>query len=725
MRVSFQFHSPLLRRSFSILVSMVILVSASGIMAASPSPARTYRTANNILLQVGTPLPVFKVNSIAVSSNTTQSLANAFSPLAEQTVLEDQYLGHARFTVGNEATGTLLEQFGATGGFYAYNPEVAYGETARGMLDNNQAQFYACQFLLTNELLPKDPKILTGAPTEVTCDYNFEQNPYRVIEAFSNQGTPETNPEAILIALIVQVPMELNTGQFSQVRTIPLSGPGGHMSLLFTTTNPDDEGFSLDPQNAPGLSAAALPFFGRETSFLKNVNGRDPVDVQREITAAVRASFPEGSDITVPDPALVYWVSDAAQPQTTLEPSFEFKGITVMVDGEEMVLRDIVVPAVEGGEEGFGPSVAITAPANSSNFLPGAVVNLAGTVMNGTAPYQYSWSLDDGTVLAEGTLDAAGTINASTSSLPAVSKSGIPSPVLVRLSVTDFDDVTREATLFLNPTAAPSVWLPSVNNGEIGPITPVADSGPAPDNRLEIHMAGYSFGVEAGADYPPYGPGGSDLPGVPPDANGFRTHMLSYGWTQKFYWANASAWEKDWRDCSLGGIDCTYGVDRVDFAYYAGHGSTAGISLPSSVDSSWFPASKARYQTVRWVGFASCLTLRAQGSPAPIRQWFNAFQGAHMLLGFNSLMADVAFGPRLVDNMRMPTFLGLVDLPWAQLTIRQAWVQTAFEMNAGKPAYIYAVGSNGVNPVNNKLPRLLPITGFGGMNKTWCGDPLV
>ncbi len=40
------------------------------------------------------------------------------------------------------------------------------------------------------------------------------------------------------------------------------------------------------------------------------------------------------------------------------------------------------------------------------------------------------------------------------------------------------------------------------------------------------------------------------------------------------------------------------------------------------------------------------------------------------------------------------------------LLTRALWLilQTVFEMNAGKPAYIYARG-NGVNPVNNKLPR--------------------
>ena len=224
-----------------------------------------------------------------------------------------------------------------------------------------------------------------------------------------------------------------------------------------------------------------------------------------------------------------------------------------------------------------------------------------------------------------------------------------------------------------------------------------------------IRIAGfsnYTFGQESGYDYPPYGPGGSDLPGVVPDANGFKSGMLSYGWNSRFWWANASAWERDWRDCSLGGGDCTYGVDRADFVYYTGHGSNGGISLPSSVDSSWFPGNNARFSNIRWVGFSSCLTLRAQWptpGAEPIRNWFNSFKGAHMLLGFNSVMADIAFGGPLVDNMRMPTFLG-IPFPWAQRTIREAWVLTAFNMNAGKPAYIYAVG-NGVNPVDNKLPR--------------------
>ncbi len=280
---------------------------------------------------------------------------------------------------------------------------------------------------------------------------------------------------------------------------------------------------------------------------------------------------------------------------------------------------------------------------------------------------------------------------------------------VIHLVVTDDEGVVREAVVTLK---TPQIFLPSVSNSSTGgsdaspfkALPPSSTSGlVSPQNPT----ANYSFGVEYGSDYPPYGPGGSDLGGVPPDANGLSSGLWGLGWSRVFNWYNINAWEKDWRDNSLGGIDNTYGVDRTDFVYYSGHGSDGTLYMPNnSHDSSWVDATKARFQRARWVFFSSCLTLRAQGYPAgsePIRRWFNSFQGAHILLGFNSLMADIAYGPPLVDNLRMPSFIG-IEFPWLQRTIAQAWVQTAFQTNAGKPAYLWAT-SAGVNPIGNKLPK--------------------
>jgi hypothetical protein len=354
------------------------------------------------------------------------------------------------------------------------------------------------------------------------------------------------------------------------------------------------------------------------------------------------------------------------------------------------------------GPGGSGLTVEILSPANGSFYFPGVPVALQGNISDGASPYHYDWQLEDGTSLFSGIADLAGPLPLTTSLPVQPSKGGSPGSLPVRLVVTDADGITRQGEVSFN--SALQFFMPLIANGSTtnGPVAAVAAlAAPAAPNFV------HTFGVEYGSDYPPYGPGGPDLEGVTPDANGFSAGLWSLGYARVFNWFNDSAWEKDWRDCSLGGVDCTVGVDRADFVYFSGHGYNGGLAIPSnSHDSSWFEGYNARYSTARWVGFSSCLTLRAQWSPAgdaPIRRWFNAFKGAHMLLGFNSVMADIAFGGPLVDNMRMPYMFGDIPMPWAQRTIAEAWVQTAFDMNAGKPAYIYAWKS-GVNPSLDKLP---------------------
>jgi len=687
-----------------LLLLSVIVLTSLGSAAAQQGSRSTMITANGIRLQAGLPLPVFRFNAPQVGPKDTQALGNSFESIGDQTVLQGNYLGKTRLVVSNQSQGTILEQYAATAGFYAYNARDAFSEQPRGIVNSGQAQLLACQFLLTNKLLPQN--VIT--PDTQQCSFDPQKSsPYQVSLAHAAvQGVQGNSAQADqVIGAVVQVPMSINTGAFSQVRSVPLGGPGGHLSLLFRTTNPNDTGFSLDGA-VPGLSAVAMPFYGRSFTFVRNVASVEPDAAKRQVIQNVRASYPNATTITVPDPALIYEVDDAAVEQRALEPVLSFEGIQVTDGNTTIVLRDITLPAIEGGASGFGPSVSITAPANGSSYAPGSNVALSGQISGGTAPYSYRWELADGTVLHSGTLASAGQVNHTTNQLPIESHGGSPAATTVYLVVTDADGAERRTLVQLQPSVAPSAFLPLVvrttasSNSSIG----VAAAQDAPIQAL---ASNYSFGVESGSDYPPYGSGGADLPGVVPDAGGFRTSMNSYGWNQRFWWANSSAWERDWRDCGLGGADCSYGVDRADFVYWAGHGSNGGISLPSSRDSNWFPGTNARFQQARWVGMASCLTLRAQWSPAseaPIRGWFNSFQGAHMLLGFNSLMADIAFGPRLVDNMRVPTFIG-IEFPWMQRTIREAWVHTAFNMNAGKPAYIYAIGTNGVNPVDNKLPR--------------------
>lgn len=693
---------------------------ASGELGPSTATARAFRTANGIGIQAGTPLPIFAMVAPAVNGDGSVNLAQQFDNIYNrQSALTDTYRGGLRFTVPNTTTNSILERYGATGGFYAYNAKEAFGETAQGSLTAAAAESMACNFLFkpnspNKSFVNVDGLLLVGhdAGGQLTPQSSLLSIPpptdcskpgYSAHLIWSNtqtSGGQSGTPQAI--GAVVEVPMSLNTGLFSQTPSVPIGGAGGHISLLFRPSPAAGGGFSLD-SSVPGLAALSMPFYGRSLNFSRTAPAVDPAQVQTQVEQQVRSSYPDATNVTVPAPNLLYMADEAGSAQKGLEPDLNFAGIEVTAGGVTFSLKDINVPAVQSGAGGFGPTVSITSPANGSHFTPGGNVSLAGSILGGALPYTYTWELEDGTPLKQGSLSSDGSVALTTNQLSARSHNGVPAATTVILRVTDNEGAVRAASVSLLPTVAPALFLAAIQHN--GSALAATQAGPA----STFHTSGisnYTFGQESGYDYPPYGPGGSDLPGVVPDANGFKSGMLSYGWNSRFSWSNASAWERDWRDCSLGGGDCTYGVDRADFVYYTGHGSNGGISLPSSVDSSWFPGTNARFSNIRWVGFSSCLTLRAQWptpGAEPIRNWFNSFRGAHMLLGFNSVMADIAFGGPLVDNMRMPTFLG-IPFPWAQRTIREAWVLTAFNMNAGKPAYIYAIG-NGVNPVDNKLPQ--------------------
>jgi hypothetical protein len=668
-----------------VVILLLVLVPAAPMQAQSP----TY-------------LPVFRLTKPPVNANTTQELGGLLEGIGGNAAAgQDEFRGKNRFFRLNEQNRTVLTQYEASGGFFAHDIDGLGLETAAGSINAETAKRLACLFLINNSFVNSNgvligneqsnyPVRLAATPGE--CDSTKDFGRATLIRAaqapVSGAGLGQVTES--VVGVVVEVPFGFINGQ----QFIPIGGAGGHLSLWFTHTDMSQQSGDDSLDNAvPGLTAIAMPFYKRSLEYLGEVPVRDLNQLQNEVRQSVERSYP-GATVEVPEPTLMYIVEDAAAEQTVLEPEAVFENITVTLPtGEKAVLRSFSLPLAESGS-GFAPTVAIIAPPNGSLFKPGNPVNLTGTIKDGTAPYVYQWLLGDETPLSDpATLYKPGQVNLSTT-LPAHLRETSPDAVTIILRVTDNNGVKRDASISLIPDFR-FLYLPIV-------IRSGANSSAMPASI----QTSYTFGAEAIWDYPPHGAGGSDLPGVMPDVNGFLTGMRDYGYTRRFYYRNDLAWERDWRDCTLGGIDCTFGVDRADFVYFAGHGGPGGILMASSRDNVWFDGRNARFQNLRWVGFASCQTLRVQGYPSgsePIRRWFDAFQGAHMLLGFNSNMNDVAFGGQLVANMRMPSFHG-IDYHWAQLTIAQAWVKTAFDMHAGKPAYIYA-RSTTVNPVNDKLPK--------------------
>ncbi|MEP7189029.1 MAG: hypothetical protein ABI901_07570, partial [Roseiflexaceae bacterium] len=523
---------------------------ASGEVGPSRASARSFRTANGIIIQAGVPLPIFTMQAPALTGGGVSNLSQLFDNIyaRQQGTLTDTYRGRLRYTIPNTLTNSLLEEYSATGGFYAYNAKAAFGETVQGSLTTLQAQQLACTFL-SKQLIDGNGQLLIGhADGPAVPQFsalrvpppNCTQPGYSAKLIWSNTQAigGQTPAVAQAIGAVVQVPMVLNVGNFSQLATpVPIGGAGGHISLLFRPSSALAGGFSLD-SSVPGLAALSMPFYGRGLNFLRNVAAVDPVAVQTQVEQQVRSSYPDATNVTVPTPNLLYMADEAGSPQKALEPDLNFSGITVTVGGVVFALKDINVPAVQSGTGGFGPTVSITSPANGSHFTPGANVSLAGSILGGALPYTYTWELEDGTVLKQGSLSGDGSVAVVTNQLSALSHSGVPAAATVILRVTDNEGAERAASISLLPTVAPALFLAAIQHS--GSAVAARQAAPA----ATFHTAGfsnYTFGQESGYDYPPYAPGGSDLPGVVPDANGFKSGMLSYGWNSRFSWSNGSA----------------------------------------------------------------------------------------------------------------------------------------------------------------------------------------
>lgn len=694
------FSSPKFRRVAGATGAVLLTVNLLSFTPANAN-ARSVVMGNGVVLQVGGRLPIYAIEAAPVDTASATQLANRLGATEGGTLVQDAVNNHPRYTTVQTTTRAVLEQYGATGGIYLYSASRAFREAAaqNAVFDVREAQFRACRYVLENELAPDS---VTFSGKAIGCNMDFDATTYAVSEVWRAESDADgTETGRTQIGLQVQVPLGI---PILGVRsgTYPVGGPGGHLSLLFDTTDSQSPE-ALEEHIAPGITALAAPIHRREFRYLREAPSVDVQQLMSDIREQLSAAYP-GAPITVPMPSLVYWLSDASTPQRTLEPVLSFEGAGVEIDGQIVSLRSFTLPATEAGAGGFGASVDITSPASGSRFVVAQPTTIEATVSAGAAPYTYTWMLEDGSPLGSGVLAEAGPLTLTTSMLPAVSHGGQPAPVGIYLSVEDAEGAVRGDSVSLIPHVVPQVFMPlAVSQAGAGVSSRQSQSTRQP----RAATASYGFGTEMASDYPGTS---NDLPGVVPDVNGFRSSMAADGWWSGFAWSNSSVWERDFRECQLGGGDCSYGVDRVDFAYYSGHGGPGSLFLPSTQSSMWFSGRNARFDRIRWAAFSSCQTLRVQTlgmfANEPIRDWFNSFRGSHMLLGFNTNMADVAFGGPFANRAKA-NFWNIL-MPWTQPTLAQAWVQTAFNMNAGKPAYLYAVSAS-VNPVNDRLPSpLLP-----------------
>ncbi|MGE5123843.1 MAG: DUF6345 domain-containing protein [Acidobacteriaceae bacterium] len=639
-------------------------------------------------------MPVFAIMPTMINPDIILGNAGRLNGVgATDVYTETSRGGLDHFFAFNSQNGNIVDEFNHTGGLFAVNFARAYTETN---LLVNPTNAEVCRFLMDRQLFPAEID-----PSFTNCGNN---PPYMVKQIHLSTLDPGTGRGMTrTIGEEIQVPLAINIGTVAP-NYIPMGGPGGHLSILLA-------GNAIMPSLdslLPGLQALAFPWFGRMRE--PNPIGFYPTVPMQAAIQQFKDRFPEGTIINAGTPVMVYYLGFPDEPQDAVMPMWTFPDATAIISGTVVSLKDSALPGVEG----FAPLVSISDPMDGEVIFRQQPVSLTFSITGDQGPFTYTVSADDTEVTSGVTNGGPLTLNLGP--LPFSSERLGGHDIIVH-AVNQYN-IPGEDTVFLG--AASESFLPLVTRSS--PSTnrfsssafPASANAPASTLRIGIEWVMNYHNPEL------------NLGQTQPDAQGLYTWLHLNGWSKSFNYGNDAAWEKDWRDCTLGGIDCTYGVDRAEFVYFSGHGSPVSWYFGVNKDYGGAWAGNARFQNVRWAAFSSCQTVRAgpyvgPGNP-PLTDWFNSFKGSYMILGFHGVMGDIPFGGTLGFNLY--NFMYTI-FPWMQPSVSQAWVNTAFQMNAGKPAYLYAVGN--FNPVNFKLPApgsgpLAPLTGIYQFRWVWWDD---
>jgi hypothetical protein len=649
-------------------------------------------------------MPVYAIVPTLVNDDIILGNAGRLNGIAATSVFSETSRGGLdHFFAFNPDTGNVVDQFNRTGGLFAVNATRAFSETEMTVNPTNTA---ICLFLANRQLFPAQEVEPQYTDCRGNPSYIVKQIHLSTLDPGSGRGTNA------VIGELVQVPLAIDIGGIAPVY-IPMGGPGGHLSLLLA----GDAATPAVDSSLPGLQAMALPWYGRSRHLTPI--GSYPVVPQSVAVERFKAQFPAEMNVNAGTPVMVYYVGFPDVPQDAVMPMWTFPDATGTISGTVVSLKNSALPGVEG----FAPTVSIISPADGTVILPDQPVSMTFSIGGDQGPFTYTIS-SDSNVVATG-VAVSGTHTVGLGVLPPFE--GRPEGHMLSVHAVNSYNIAGDAALFLG--TAQLVYLPlvlrasSVSSADVplnsAPAMPPLPAAPGP----AAVSANPRIGVEWVMNY--HNPQ-LNLGQTQPDAEGLYNWLGSIGWSKSFDYGNDAAWEKDWRDCSLGGIDCTLGVDHADFAYFSGHGSPSSWYFGVARDYGGAWAGNARFQNVRWAAFSSCQTVRAgpyvgPGNP-PLTDWFDSFKGSYMVLGFHSVMGDVPFGFTFGFQMRNPLY---TFFPSLQPSIRQAWVNSAFAMNAGKPAYLYAVGN--LNPVDYKLPApgsgpLPPLTGIYQFRWVWWDE---
>jgi uncharacterized protein DUF6345 len=312
------------------------------------------------------------------------------------------------------------------------------------------------------------------------------------------------------------------------------------------------------------------------------------------------------------------------------------------------------IPAVEG----VGPKAAIKASRSGDKVF--ATADASG----GAAPYSYDWS-------------------SSTTTLDETEGSEIGYERRSRFKSED-ETLTLEVVDANGLATTASVAMPGDGDFEGGGV-------PGGGGFGTLAIGPTDVGIEQTVD---------EWQCAQDSAIGFKSVMASHAVPTAFDWRGWAAFEKDFKDVSLGGWDTTY-VDNVDAQWYTGHGSPSSFTFKSSVDDKWLTPAEARWGDwdLEWLQLESCQVLAdTNGTHNYFSRWGGTIDGLHILNGFhtNAYCIGGGTGRRFAEYL-FPTW-------WrGALTVRNAWAQMAIDKEPSGVVYrsMGNIASNGATNIGD------------------------
>ncbi|NOY44715.1 MAG: hypothetical protein GXP50_04580 [Deltaproteobacteria bacterium] len=383
-----------------------------------------------------------------------------------------------------------------------------------------------------------------------------------------------------------------------------------------------------------------------------------------------RAAAAQGlpTAIQVLPPRVVYYAPPLSQNVQVIVPHYEFGG-TVRVGDEEVLLRNVLIPAVAGG-----PEISLKVTVNGDDTVVANAV-----VAGGTEPFSYQWT------------------SSSTALDPKVATAGPNITYVLQPK-----EAITEETVSLIVTDA---------NGLVGFASQTVEVSVAPPPKPMFQVVPMTAGiVDFGVEY--VGTCGG-LPGSAANASGFRNVLQGKNWTRRFYWAENSAWEQDFKDPSKPGGDDSNWADNADWVFYTGHANGSGFSFCNNTHTDGFlHYTDARWgnRDVEWITIAACGPLQeTSGGKRWWQRWGPAFDGLHMIMAYANSSYDNSTEGRLLAEWATGKSFGFFTFP--PLPVRAAWIQTAKQVQPSKVtwAVMGVIGRNGMSNYNDYVHGAGPV----------------